>query len=150
MRRVSSSATHFYQFVFAPVWIIGMGSGAISVLNNPNVDPAYLKFVFPIAWVILSVFCLTVFRYAVVDVSETYLRITRLWKTQEIPWTSVSDIRGSAFIEPGTVSIHFNSPTRFGRSISFLPNDPLFPTETYIPVRDELQRILDNAKQGAT
>ena len=127
-----------------------MGSGAISVLNNPNVDPAYLKVVFPIAWVIGSVFCLTVFRYAVVDVSETHLRITRLWRTQDVPWTSVSDIGGSALIEPETVSIHFNSPTQFGRSISFLPNDPLFPAGTYIPVRDELQRILDNAKQGAT
>ena len=150
MRRVSSSATHFYQFVFAPVWIIGMGSGAISVLNNPNVDPAYLKVVFPIAWVIGSVFCLTVFRYAVVYASESRLRITRLWKTQDVPWTSVSDISGSAWIEPGTVSIHFNSSTQFGRSISFLPNDPLFPTGTHCPVREELQRTLDKVKQGAT
>ena len=127
-----------------------MGSGAISVLNNPNVDPAYLKVVIPLAWIIGTVICLTVFRYAVVDVSETHLQITRLWKTQEVPWTNVSDIGGSALLEPETVSIHFNTPTQFGRSISFLPNDPLFPAQANIPVRDELQQILDNAKQGAT
>ena len=146
MRRVSSSATHFYQFVFAPIWIIGFGSGAILVLYNPNVDPAYLKVAFPIVWVIGSVFCLTVFRYAIVDISESHHRITRLWKTQDIPWTSVSGIGGSKLIEPATVSIHFKLPTQFGRSISFLPNEPLFPIRTSCRIREELQRMLDKAR----
>lgn len=146
LRRVSSSSTFFYKYVFAPVWIIGMGSGVISVLQNPNVDPAYLKDVFPIFWIVLSAFCLTVFRYAVVDVSDEHLTITRLWKTQDVPWTSVSHIRESTFMEPSTVVVHFNSPTQFGRSVSFLPDDPLFSMGKSRPVLEELQRMLEEAR----
>ena len=150
MRRISSSATYFYQFVFAPIWIIGFGSGAFSVLANPDVDPPHLKAVFPIAWLFGTALCLTVFRYAVVDISESHLRVTRLWKTENLSWTAISGFGGSTVISPETVTIHFNSPNQFGRSVSFLPKQRFFRIHSPHPIREELQRILDKARQGAT
>ncbi len=80
MRRISASITSFYQFVFAPTFIVGLGlviAVEIAVPGLINVSPLAP---FIIAWVVVSAICLPIFGWVNVYVSGDKVTISRFWK----------------------------------------------------------------------
>ena len=128
--RLSSNSTLFWR-VFVPIFGTVMVSGFLLTFLFIPGEELYLPF--PILWgrvVVLILWALwlvairrTVWRLKRVDANDSHVFVTNYWVTARYPLSDVESLEEVHRAGRRIVHIHLRAPGRFGRKVSFLPND---------------------------
>ena len=154
MRRLSSSWTWFYKFVFPPLWIGGFGFAAVLLLQDPQAahstqdtgNPGLIFLVMLIAVSLLMYATCMRFKYVELDNSE--LVISNYRDTIRVPLRDIESVWASRMINPEIMSLRFRTPTQFGTRIIFMPPMRFQLGFTQHPLAKELEEMVRRA-QGA-
>ena len=110
-RKISSSLTFFYKFLFTIIWIGLFGCGTLGLLLNQNEE----GFVFLVAWIVGSLFlywgCVRL-KHVEIDANNIY--ISNFLKTIKIPLQEIEKISENNFTNIHPIWISFKTPTDFG------------------------------------
>ena len=128
--RLSSNSTLFWR-VFVPVFgTVFMSGFLLAFLLIPGEE---LLLPFPVLWGRIAVFFVwigwfllvrrTLWRLKRVDVNAHYLFVTNYWVTLRYPWSEVESMDEVRRAGRRVVNVGLRASGRFGRKISFLPND---------------------------
>lgn len=107
------------------------------------------KFTFLAMLIAVTVFFyFTVMKFQKVSVDERFLYVSNFLKEIEIPLSEISDVTEIVWIRGHPVTIHLETPTAFGRKITFMPNSQGFKFFRPHPVVAELKALAKSSMSG--
>lgn len=120
-KRLSTSLTFVYKYIF-PVFFLG-GSGIGTILAIPTLGVYSIPFL--ISFILVFAMCyFWNFRLKTVQVDDDYLYVSNFSKTIQIPLDNIKDV--SEIIAFRTIFVEFNDETEFGRKIMFMGYTEMF------------------------
>lgn len=155
VRKLSSSVTLVYKFLFPVFWIGMFSFGTFTLYFDPQAwssrghmqsNPAPF---FLIATVLGTLFLYwACMRLKVVKLEGSDLIISNYLRTVRVPLRDVESVSASLFMNPELIWITFRQPTDFGSKIVFMPPPRFHFGLTRHPMAAELQALLDKVQRG--
>ena len=140
MKIHSTRLTFFYKYIFIVLWVGIFGFGTIAVFNSQ--ETALTKYGILFLSVVSTVnFYLIFGRVKKVEISENKLCVSNFISSIEINLAEIKSISGSVLLYPALIWLKLKSPTKFGRTITFIPKQRFFGAFTQHPMVDELKTI---------
>lgn len=132
MQRISSNATLFLKIFIPTFWIVFFGIFTIAVwrLENTTFGPVSaqtMKIGLTIFFLAGSgLLYLTLIQLKRVEMDELYVYASNYFKTYRYPFHNIKKIteRDAGIFH--LVRIHLKAPGKFGRTITFLLDEPMF------------------------
>ena len=143
MQRISSNATLFLKIFIPTFWIVffGVFTFAIWQLDVPyfgSVPALTMKIGLTVFFLIGSgLLYLTLLQLKRVELDELYVYASNYFKTYRYPFHNVKKITDRDMGLFHLVRIHLKAPGKFGKTLTFLLNEPMF--------RDFLEKHPDTA-----
>jgi len=156
-RRLSSSLTFFYKFVFPTIWIAVFAAGTASMFATPdawhgNGDVREIRWGFLAATLLggsLFWFACMRNKQVVLDLDRKVFSISNYRRTIEVPIRDVESVSGSLLVNPELIWLRFRRPTEFGSKIVFMPRMRFFHGFTRHPMVEELRALVANPANHA-
>jgi hypothetical protein len=154
VRRLSSSLTFVYKFVFPTLWIGGFATATLLMFVGPadRADPELLRE----RWIFAGItvlgggflywFCARLKR---VSLGADRVVISNYLREIEVPLRDVEAVSGSLLMSPELVWLRFRRPTRFGSQIVFMPRVRLFVGLSRHPLVAELRALIGSSATHA-
>lgn len=151
MRKLSSSWTWFYKFVFPSVWLGGFGIGTVTLLVSRSSvlhqDPDFPVLIFPVVFVLgFLLFYFMCMRLKSVALDGADLVISNFRETIRVPLRDVERVSGSLFMHPELLWLTFRSPNRFGSKIVFMAQWRFLSGYTWNPLVKELRGMVQQVR----
>ena len=143
-RLLSSQFTLVMKYLFPAFWILGFGVASMvslaAYLNADKNAPPPLAFcgVWLIGSAFLIFYCRRIKR---VESDDTNLYISNFFQELKVPLSNVAAVTENRWINQRPVTIHFRSPTSFGKSVMFIPRSRLFGFFSIHPVVLDLRKL---------
>ena len=141
-RVISSRMTFVMKFVYPVFGVFGMAPAIISTMRVAPVSapiPIIALFL-----IFLGVMLFTFSRVKKITISDDGLSISNFRKSIRVPFTQIKSAR-ARFLDLGLLSIHFEAPTEFGKSVVFIPQFKPFCRPMRHPTVIELQKRVQEA-----
>jgi hypothetical protein len=156
-RRLSSSLTFAYKFVFSTLWVAVFAAVTASMFAAPgawhgNGDVRQLRWVFAAATLLGgSLFWFACMRNKKVelDLGRKVFSILNYRRTIEVPIRDIEAVSGSLLLNPELIWLRFRRPTGFGSKIVFMPRLRFLHGFTRHPLVEELRALVANPANHA-
>jgi hypothetical protein len=143
IRTLSSAQTFPLKYLFPGLWIVGFGSGLIPLFvkggrfqGGPSSEEQWQWLA---VWIVGSIliwwFCI---RLKMVRMDDTALYISNYLVEIQVPLQDVVDISENRWTNMHPITLKFQSKTRFGYSVVFIPKMRLFAFFSSHPVVNEI------------
>lgn len=160
MRRLSSSGTFFYKWVFPIMWLgivgIGVVTGLFGEHAGKQVSPDPMIVGIPLLMLVAGFFLFRKLLGGLVDevsLDGDTLIVKKGDDQLRIPLTEVINVNSLNAINPRRISLRLRNKTRLGRDIDFIPGGrtPLrFLGVTRLdPIAEELIDRIDALRRGS-
>jgi len=146
-RKLSSSFTMIYKYLFPFFWVVGFGLATLTLWFSRIIPPETQnpKGQFLIIWIAGTSFLLwSSRRLKTVTLSHDHLLIRNYSKTIKLPLSSVKDITESWFNRPNIVKLHIYPSCDFGNTIVFIPKFRMWGN----PLVPELKELIMSNSDG--
>jgi hypothetical protein len=134
MRRLSSSSTYFYKRIFPVLWFGSLMAFLVFALwgrlqpglfDGPPPDATFLLMPLLMVGIGLLVFRKLVFDLVdEVELDGDWLVVKNRGERGRIALADVMNVNATTMTNPRRVTVMLRTPSRFGRSFSFMPASP--------------------------
>jgi hypothetical protein len=145
-KRISSTLTFLYKFIFPSVWITVFGAVTLTFWLGAfhgragSAPPDQLKWIFLAVWLLGAAFILWVCTgLKKVGLGRDSILISNYRREAMVPLTAIERVTENKWINIHPVTIYFRSTTEFGDTVTFIPTTEfLLPWDSH-PVVEELR-----------
>ena len=134
---VSNPVSFFLKFIFAPLWIVGVG-----ILAIMRIPTAWGDWFLPFFWLVTTPLIYSMYgRIKKVEIDQSYLYLSDFRRSIQVPWSSVAGIVETKWLNFRPIWVRFNEPTQFGKEIVFIPYYERLGFGRSHPVAEELRTL---------
>jgi hypothetical protein len=136
-KTVSIPVSFFLKFVFAPLWIIGVG--VLAIMRVPTI---FGDWFLPIFWLVTTPLIYSIYgRIKKVEIDQDFLYLSDFRRSFQVPWSAVSAVVENKWLNFRPIWIRFKQPTQFGNEILFIPYYERLTFGGSHPVVEELRGL---------
>ncbi|MBK8391993.1 MAG: hypothetical protein IPL23_23145 [Saprospiraceae bacterium] len=141
-KRLSTSMTFFWKYIFSSIWLGGFGMGTIAAIYTLGTEglPYLIGLIFGFALIYYG--CL---RAKIVYIDDHYLYVSNFRTNIQIPLENIKNVSDNVMFSPRPIFIEFKNETEFGKKIMFIGYTKMFLFFSTHPAVQEVQNrmILD-------
>lgn len=141
-KRLSTSLTFFWKFIFSGIWLGGFGIGSIAAIFTLGEEGFAFLIGLIFGFVFLNYGCL---RAKKVYIDDNFLYVSNFRKSIQIPISNIRDVSENVMFSPRPIFIEFKKETDFGKKIMFIAYSQLLLFfSTHPAVKEIKYRIKSN------
>lgn len=139
-KRLSTSMTFFWKYIFPPVWLGGFGIGTIGAISTLGINglPFLIGLIFGFG--LIYYVCI---RAKKVDIDDNFLYISNFRKNIQVPLENVKNVSDNVLLSPRPIFIEFHNITEFGKKIMFIGYTEMFLFFSDHPAVKEIENRID-------
>ena len=141
---ISSLQTEFLRYTIGPIFF-GIWAIATALAVGKNVHPGFIFFLAIFLLFGLVYYYLEVNAYRKVSIDKKSIFISNFRETIRVDLDQIAQITQIKFHRQRPITIHFNRPTAFGMSVTFIPRNRLFEIFHAHPI---IKRISQELKES--
>jgi hypothetical protein len=148
IRNISSVQTFWMKFLLPSIWILGFGSGTVSLWlgimhgRNNAPPPEDMKWVFLMIWIAGTLgFLWMAASLKRVRVDSQCLYVSNYLRETSTPFSNIKDVTENRWVNYHPVTIHFRDAIEFGDKIRFMPKQRYFGFWRSHPIVGELKEL---------
>jgi len=116
-KRLSTSMTFFWKFIFSGLWLGGFTIGSIMAMTTLGFEGLVFLVGLVFGFLLLYYACL---RAKVVHIDETTLYVSNFRKKIEVPIRDIKSVHENIMFSPRPIFVEFKKETEFGNGIMFI------------------------------
>ena len=145
-KRLSTSMTFFWKYIFSIIWLGGFGIGAIVAVLTLGTEG--LPFLFMLIFGFVMIYYGSL-RAKKVDIDDNFLYVSNFKKDIQIPLENIKNVSDNVMFSPRPVFIEFKNETEFGKKIMFIGYTEMFLFfSTHPAVKEIRKRIIKTPSNG--
>jgi len=116
-KRLSTSLTFFWKYVFSTVWLGVFTIGTIASIHACGIEGMF----FFIALIFsFAIYYYSYYRAKSVHIDNEYLYVSNFKKNIKIPLKNIKHVSDNFMLNPRPIFIEFRNETEFGKRIMFI------------------------------
>ncbi|WP_422362113.1 hypothetical protein [Reichenbachiella sp.] len=138
-KRLSTSMTFFWKYIFSSIWLGGFGIGTIAAIFTLGAEGLLFLIGLIFGYAMIYYGCL---RAKNVHIDDNYLYVSNYRKNIQIPLDNIKNVSDNIMFSPRPIFIEFNNQTEFGKKIMFIGYTEMFLfCSTHPAVKEVKNRI---------
>ncbi len=146
-KRLSTSMTFFWKYIFSTIWLGGFGIVTIGAISTLGINglPFLIALIFGFG--LIYYVCI---RAKKVDIDDNFLYVSNFRKNIQVPLENVKNVSDNVLLSPRPIFIEFHNTTEFGKKIMFIGYTEMFLFFSDHPAVKEIENRINKTLHAGT